>query len=156
MAILCEIFFDKNPKKVFYTGRSLYGSIRLTLKNDQNVRGIFVKINGAAITICRADNFGEDCLNDRIEIIGETRLAVGKHEFPFHFKIPVQLPSTYEGEYGFIRYTVTVSVEMPFQAIKEFEKRITILRLTDLKDPELQVIAHKLIGFGLFLKLFFS
>lgn len=139
MAIKCEILFEKNPKRVFYAGRSLYGSIRLTLTNDKNVRGIFVKINGAAITICKADNFGEDCLNDRLEIIGDTRLAAGTHEFPFQFKLPTQLPSSYEGEYGFIRYTVTVSVEIPKIPHKEFEKRVTILRLTDLKDPDLQV-----------------
>lgn len=74
MAISCDIFFDKNRHKVFYTGQSLYGLIRLTLKSDQNIRGIFVKINGAAITICRADNFGEDCLNDRMEVIGNVQL----------------------------------------------------------------------------------
>ncbi|XP_055306083.1 arrestin domain-containing protein 15-like [Sitodiplosis mosellana] len=138
MGILCEILFDKNPKRIFYTGQSLHGSIRITLKNDKYVRGIFVKINGAAITICKADNFGEDCLNDRLEIIGDTRLAAGTHEFPFQFKIPTQLPSSYEGEYGFIRYMVTVSVDIPKIPRKEFEKRIIILRLTDLKDTELQ------------------
>lgn len=147
MAIACEILFDKNPNRVFYTGRSLYGSIRITLKNDKNIRGIFVKINGAAITICKADNFGEDCLNDRLEIISDTRMAAGTHEFPYHFKIPAQLPSSYEGEYGFIRYTVTVSIEIPKHPRKEFEKRITILRLTDLKDPDLQVNSWKFFGF---------
>lgn len=157
MSISCNIFFDKNRQKVFYTGRSLHGLIRVTLQSDQNVRGIFVKINGAAITICRADNFGQDCFNDRMEVIGETRLAAGNHEFPFHFNIPAQLPCAYEGEYGFIRYTVTVSVEIPFQARKEFEKRVTILRLTDLNDPELQVIA-KIDAFLLLIKFkfFFS
>lgn len=145
MAISCEILFEKNPKRVFYTGRSLHGSIRITLKNDKHIRGIFVKINGAAITICKADNFGEDCLNDRLEIIGDTRLAAGTHEFPFQFKIPTQLPSSYEGEYGYIRYTVTVTVEMPKNPRKEFEKRITILRLTDLNDPELKVTNAKIL-----------
>lgn len=151
MTITCEILFDKNAKRVFYTGRSLYGSVRLILKNDQNIRGIFVKINGAAITICRADNFGEDCLNDRMEIIGETRLATGTHEFPFQFKIPQQLPSSYEGEYGFIRYTVIVSIERPSKSHKEFDKRITILRLTDLKDPELLVNLNRLFVLVIFL-----
>lgn len=143
MAFSCEILFEKNPKRVFYTGRSLYGSIRITLKNDKNIRSIFVKINGAAITICKADNFGEDCLNDRLEIIGDTRLAAGIHEFPFQFKIPPQLPSSYEGEYGFIRYMVTVTVHISKNPQKEFEKRVTILRLTDLNDPDLQVNIEK-------------
>ncbi|XP_031636735.1 arrestin domain-containing protein 1-like [Contarinia nasturtii] len=138
MTISCEILFEKNSKAVFYAGRSLYGSIRLTLTNDENIRGIFVKINGAAITICKAENFGEDFLKDRIEIIGESRLATGAHEFPFQFEIPARIPSSFQGEYGFIRYTITISVVLPKLSTKEFEKRIFILRLTDLKDPDLQ------------------
>lgn len=139
MPISCEIIFEKNPNKVFYAGRSLHGSIRLTLTSDRNVRGIFVKIDGSAKTICKADNFGENCLNDRIEVISDTRLAIGTHEFRFRFRIPSKLPSSYEGEYGFIRYTVTVLIEIPKLPNIEYEKRITILRLTNLHDPDLQV-----------------
>lgn len=139
MTISCEILFERNPKAIFYAGSVLYGQLRLILKNDKNIRGIFAKINGASITICKAENFGEDFLKDRIEIIGESRLATGAHEFPFQFEIPTRAPSSYEGEYGFIRYTITILVALPKKQNKEFEKRIYILRLTDLKDPYLQV-----------------
>jgi hypothetical protein len=31
----------------------------------------------------------------------------GIHEYPFSFQLPGQLPPSFEGEYGHIRYTIT-------------------------------------------------
>ena len=35
------------------------------------------------------------------------QLVAGIHEYPFSFQLPGQLPPSFEGEYGYIRYTIT-------------------------------------------------
>lgn len=69
------------------------------------------------------------------------------YKFPFQFFLPAHLPSSFEGELGFIRYTVTVLIDIPFEAIKEISQKITILKMIDLNDNELQVFMIKFIKF---------
>lgn len=71
MTAFCEIIFEQNPKKVFYTGQSVCGSVHLTLYNEQDVKAINVKINGAAITICHSSNIGKNCLTGDLEVLGK-------------------------------------------------------------------------------------
>ena len=35
-------------------------------------------------------------------------LPPGAHEFPFEFTLPINIPSSFEGKHGWIRYTITV------------------------------------------------
>lgn len=72
-------------------------------------------------------------------ILGKTHLKPGTHKFPFRFNLPIQLPSSFEGEYGFIRYTVTVKVEYPADPSQELERRITVIKLQDINHPDFQV-----------------
>lgn len=71
MTAFCEIIFEQNPKKVFYTGQSVCGSVHLTLYNEQDVKAINVKINGAVITICHSSNIGKNCLTGDLEVLGK-------------------------------------------------------------------------------------
>lgn len=72
-------------------------------------------------------------------IPGESRLVIRKYKFPFQFLLPSQLPSSFEGEFGFIRYMVTVLIEIPFEPIKVLEEQVTIFRMITLNDADLQV-----------------
>lgn len=74
MTAFCEIIFENNPKKVFYTGQSVRGSIHLTLYNDQDVNYINVKINGVAITICHSSNIGKNCLSSGLDVSGKNKV----------------------------------------------------------------------------------
>jgi len=38
-------------------------------------------------------------------------LAIGQHQYPFSFTLPVGIPSSFEGRYGHVRYTLTGSLE---------------------------------------------
>lgn len=74
--------------------------------------------------------------------LGEQLLEAGTHKFPFRFKLPTQLPSSFDGEYGFIRYTVTVKVEYPTEPSQEIERRITIIKSQDVCHPDFQVFRN--------------
>lgn len=43
-----EIEFENNPQKVVYAGQLLRGTVRLTLTEEKNVRGIYIRIYGKA------------------------------------------------------------------------------------------------------------
>lgn len=51
----------------------------------------------------------------------------------------MHLPSSFEGEYGFIRYIVSVKVEYPADPGQELERRITVIKSHDIDHPDLQV-----------------
>ena len=40
----------------------------------------------------------------------ETELPAGAHSFPFTCALPPQLPSSFEGEFGHVRYTIKVTL----------------------------------------------
>lgn len=48
MPTSCEIEFENNPLKVIYGGQTLRGTVRLTLTEEKNVRGIYINIHGTA------------------------------------------------------------------------------------------------------------
>lgn len=66
-------------------------------------------------------------------------LAARTYKLPFCFLLPVKIPSSFEGEFGFIRYTVTAVIDIPFQINKKSAERVTILKMIDWNDPDLQV-----------------
>lgn len=41
-------------------------------------------------------------------------LTAGKHEYPFSFTLPSSIPSSYEGIYGKVRYTVKATIKRPW------------------------------------------
>ncbi|XP_031636734.1 arrestin domain-containing protein 1-like [Contarinia nasturtii] len=144
MTILCEIVFERNPLKVFYSGRPLCGYVHLELKNHQDIHGIHIKLNGIALASWKIgqtiQRYTEDCLNYQTCILGESHLIARKYKFPFQLPLPTKLPSSFESEdeFSFIRYNVTVLMDIPFQEIKELNERVTIRRMIDVNDPDLK------------------
>lgn len=41
-----QIDFENNPSGVFYAGQLLRGTVRLTLKDEKKVRGVYIRIYG--------------------------------------------------------------------------------------------------------------
>ena len=42
---------------------------------------------------------------------GETELPAGSHSYPFTCALPPQLPSSFESELGYVRYTIKVTLD---------------------------------------------
>lgn len=47
----------------------------------------------------------------------ETELPAGAHSFPFTCALPPQLPSSFEGEFGYVRYTIKVTLGENFLTV---------------------------------------
>ncbi|KRT81933.1 hypothetical protein AMK59_5013 [Oryctes borbonicus] len=158
----CEIIFD-NPYNTYYVGQTVNGKVEITLDSPKKIRGILIKFKGEAtvqwvIEESKTNNEGKT-ENERIELIGEeeyfriqyyclggkdneaTELPSGKHIYPFTCVLPPTLPSSFEGQYGHVRYTVKVVLDRPWKFDQETKAAFTVLSPFDLnmnpslKDP---------------------
>ncbi|XP_013140773.1 PREDICTED: arrestin domain-containing protein 2-like isoform X2 [Papilio polytes] len=67
---------------------------------------------------------------------GEYHLQPGKHELPFDCPIPGNCPSSFEGQYGHVRYEIKVVVDRAFKLDQEKIRRIRVIAPLDLNhDP---------------------
>lgn len=62
----------------------------------------------------------------------ELELPVGQHVYPFTCVLPPTLPSSFEGEYGYIRYTVKVTLDRPWKFDQEVKSAFTVISNVDL------------------------
>ena len=59
----------------------------------------------------------------------------GRHSYNFEMEIPVTAPSSFEyveGEYGFVRYLVTATIDRPWKINRAVEEAFTVIRPLDL------------------------
>ena len=72
------------------------------------------------------------------------RLPPGAHEFPFEFSLPIDIPSSFEGKYGWIRYTITVWILTAglLRKCTGVTTNIYVQRSVHVLYPELQTHHH--------------
>lgn len=61
-------------------------------------------------------------------------MTIGRHEFPFRFMLPKNIPSTYNGAHGHIQYCVKAKVDMPMAPDYEDEKQFTVISLINFNE----------------------
>lgn len=69
-------------------------------------------------------------------ILGETNLRQGLHEYTFQCMLPHQLPSSFEGEYGHVRYTASVLLTFHLWPDKKFKTPFTVIKATNLNTNQ--------------------
>nr|KAG5712662.1 hypothetical protein BaRGS_029717 [Batillaria attramentaria] len=149
----CVIAF-KNKKEVFREGEMVSGALILEVLEPLTVKAVRVYCCGEALTKWSrefsrdwsSDNIGsEKYYNQCYTVFGKklnvdgpnVQLTAGKHVWGFAFKLPpTSLPSSYEGEYGAIRWWLRAEVDKPFPAINnKWYRSFTVLSKLDLNEP---------------------
>ncbi|KAG4076323.1 hypothetical protein HA402_005766 [Bradysia odoriphaga] len=117
---LSQIVFENNPQKVCYSGQLLKGLVKLLFPSNIRVEAIYIKCVGEGFY-----SWVED-ISDRV-ITGTTQYLVqrinlvprstagvdvsaGSNQYPFEIQLPSHLPTSFEGKYGHIRYTLALSI----------------------------------------------
>lgn len=66
----------------------------------------------------------------------ETELPAGVHTYPFTCTLPPALPSSFEGELGYVRYTVKVTLDRPWKFDQDTKMAFTVISPLDLNLME--------------------
>lgn len=79
----------------------------------------------------------------------EITLPPGEHLYPFTCVLPQNLPSSFEGEFGHIRYTIKVVLDRPWKFDQETKMAFTVITPLDLnRDPDMKVCLLFFKSFG--------
>ncbi|CCD64823.1 Arrestin C-terminal-like domain-containing protein [Caenorhabditis elegans] len=159
---LLKVIFDQ-PDEVFFPGQPISGRVVLTTKENYKARAVNIKILGLAHTSWKnyenACKFNGSSISIRPRSIhysanvnyldytqllwtcedGKNELAAGEYVWPFSYTLPTSIPPSFEGKYGYVRYTVKVEVDRPWRKDKAKKMCITVSPLLDLN-----VIPHSL------------
>ncbi|CCD62936.1 Arrestin C-terminal-like domain-containing protein [Caenorhabditis elegans] len=160
---LLQVIFDQ-PDEVFLPGQPISGRVVLTTKKKLSARAVNIKIVGLAHTSWK--NYENSCKLSFHRIVsyrphgvyysanvkyldytqllwtcgeGPKELNAGEYAWPFSYTLPLNIPPSFEGKYGYLRYTVKVEVDRPWRVDKAKKMCITVSPLLDLN-----VIPHSL------------
>ena len=76
----------------------------------------------------------EDYISDKL-LLHQGPLEAGKHNFSFSFVLPSNLPSSFEGQYGHVRYYIKAKLcGSGFCSLKKTLQSITIVSICDLNS----------------------
>lgn len=64
----------------------------------------------------------------------EIELPAGEHTYPFTCALPPQLPSSFEGEFGHIRYTIKITLDRPWKFDQDSKMAFTVISPVDLNQ----------------------
>ncbi|XP_046577934.1 uncharacterized protein LOC124285700 [Haliotis rubra] len=152
----CAVLLD-GKKEVYRKGETVTGSLVLDVTEDVTVKGVRVYLYGE--TLVKWDEFSPGSLGGTKDYIAKEKyfglvytvfgkkqnatgpnhtLTAGRHNYRYKFTIPKEgLPSSFEGEYGAIRFWVKVEVDRPFPNFNQcWYRGITLLDDINVNDSQ--------------------
>ncbi|XP_035658430.1 arrestin domain-containing protein 3-like [Branchiostoma floridae] len=153
-----DITFENNMD-VFQAGQIVKGQVELELDQDMKMRlveaGIQVILKGEAwckwnenvsrnesVTFFSREHYFQDAkilwAPSQEKNNYNPVLPAGKYSFPFQYQLPSSgLPTSFESEYGRVRYSVEAIIDQPRgKPDKKFKRVFTVLDMYDLnEDP---------------------
>ncbi|XP_030376124.1 arrestin domain-containing protein 17 [Scaptodrosophila lebanonensis] len=149
----CEVELD-NPWNTYYAGQTLNGQVKLTFDSPKKVRGIIIRFLGESNTewteernVTTSEGKTENEITNlkgheeyfkiQYYLLGgknssETELPPGTHTYPFTCALPPTLPSSFEGEFGHVRYTIKVTLDRPWKFDQDMKMAFTVIAPVDL------------------------
>lgn len=152
-----------NFQGVYYAGQNVMGHLTVELNAEMSMRGIRLKFDGKAYvhwteshttgsgkhrrTTTRHYSASEQYFNQEVLLYGiwpgqgseTTKLPVGRHTFPFSFTLPPNLPSSFEGAHGYVRYSIKGIIDKPWKFDHTTKRAFTVICILDLNaDPASQ------------------
>ncbi|XP_058840171.1 arrestin domain-containing protein 3-like [Topomyia yanbarensis] len=152
---ICDISFDDNSYGVFLAGQSIAGQVEVSVPKVKRVKSVYLKISGQA-TVKWAESRGtgasviysgrEEYINHTVVLLGsdteeEVELKEGSRSFKFTYKLPPSCPTSFEGDFGYIRYTIRIVFERPWKYDLTYKIAFTVVNQLDLNkiSPPLNV-----------------
>ncbi|GAB0088642.1 arrestin domain-containing protein 17 [Sergentomyia squamirostris] len=148
----CLVTFDNNPSGIYSTGQTLSGRVELTIPKVKTVKVVTLNIVGYAKcrweeTELRSHGYHGRTYKGRVDYIsfsmnlvepekGEKTVDMppGTHYYTFTYDLPHEIPTSFEGSTGYIRYYVIIDLETPlsWNFDQKFKTAFTVLKQFDL------------------------
>ncbi|XP_063367877.1 arrestin domain-containing protein 3 [Cydia amplana] len=154
MGLKEAVIYLDNQLNTYYAGQTINGRIEYVFDSPKKVRGIHVKFKGEAHTEWRESkeqqtSDGKTENTDEVHtgneeyfqisyyLLGsntgnEIEVPAGKQVYSFTCALPPVLPSSFEGEFGYVRYTVKVTLDRPWKFDQETKMAFTVINALDL------------------------
>lgn len=153
-----EIIFN-NPEEAYFAGQEISGKVIIENKEPKKVNEILLELKGRARTYWtkHSGKSRKHCSHSepyfleqfntgythKFTIVKDGKekervLPAGIHQVPFSYTLPKSLPSSFEGEFGHIRYTCKAICERPWDFDIVSRKAFTVVGIEDINsDPKL-------------------
>jgi len=140
---------------VFFSGSTLTGVVHISVEGEsQPVKGVRVECVGKAKVLWTEPQHKQtvvyrnkeqylDYSNILLATDTATELSVGNHEFPFSVPLEANIPSSFEGKHGHVRYKVTASIDDPQKKTEHFFTVLTPYDLNKDQDAQLPINEKK-------------
>ena len=132
-----------NDTQAYLAGSTVQGKVIITVSEEEATTGpLKITLSGQAkvqwrqtVTFSDAHTIFYD-MTAYLWGTGCETLTPGRHEFPFMFNLPTDIPSSHEDHYGHIRYTLTAVLPTRKSELTRL-KRINVHEIVKVDRPEL-------------------
>uniref|UniRef100_A0A3Q0T144 Arrestin C-terminal-like domain-containing protein n=1 Tax=Amphilophus citrinellus TaxID=61819 RepID=A0A3Q0T144_AMPCI len=135
-----------NSKNIFTNGDTINGRIVVEVSGETKVQSLIFRAQGRAKVVW-TEHYGqnqthvywsnEDYYDVKQDILRKSR-QVGRHVFPFSFRIPNgRLPSTYKGAHGKIIHKVKAELKQSMRLTKKAKVHFQFVSKADMGIPGL-------------------
>lgn len=135
------IIFD-NTSLLYFPGQFLSGRVLLELQDDTPALGLHFHVVGEGVVRVRSARQErtydkESYIDFRMRLLGDpdqgpSVLSPGIHSFPFKLGLPLGLPSTFLGRYGWIQYYCKAALREPSGLIHKNHQVFIVMNPIDL------------------------
>ncbi|XP_069017640.1 arrestin domain-containing protein 1b [Embiotoca jacksoni] len=133
-----DITFTSN-KVVYGPGESISGTVKIRTGTPLQYKAIKVNCQGSCGISNKMNDTSwtleEQYFNSTLSVADKGTLMAGEHVFPFHFPIPVAVPTSFEGPFGKVVYRVRATIDTPlFSKDYKAQKPFYLLNLLNLNE----------------------
>ncbi|XP_046556377.1 arrestin domain-containing protein 3-like isoform X2 [Haliotis rubra] len=160
---LFEVSYSKE-RPVYYPGEPVEGQVTVELNDTMKMRGMHLRFKGMARVhwteerssgsrTIRTDHFSaeEEYFYISFLLAGrwkdepghDINLPAGRHTYPFSYKLPSRLPSSFAGAYGFVGYDAKCTIDKPWKFNHEAETSFIVRNRLDLnREPRAKEVLY--------------
>ncbi|RCN49576.1 arrestin domain protein [Ancylostoma caninum] len=150
-----------NENEVYAPGSDVEGIAHIILGEDTKAEFLKISLCGRARTewrerigvgkTMRTKSYSAKVIYADEEVVawssppGTTEvLEAGSHQYPFTLKLPTDLPPSFEGKYGYVRYMLKMELDRPwYRANKKNNKAFTVVPTIDLNTVSQAILPAK-------------
>ncbi|XP_076110982.1 arrestin domain-containing protein 17-like [Mytilus galloprovincialis] len=142
-----QVEFD-HQDRVYLVGSTLQGVVKVSFEKPTKLQTIVVYVKGKGKTSWDKDDLSHDDINysakeyyidETVKLYGEDTGESVKHpqgdfSYPFSVQLGADMPCSYEGKKGYVRYCCEAVITRPWKFNETFREPFTVIRHLDCNE----------------------